>query len=481
MLQKMTNRIGSFFSTGYDAIKTTGKRKAASAVLKTEDEQLKGRDRKQMIGTGRELARNYSMVQWAIRKHLDYVTQYDFQMKTDNDELNERVETLMMEWMRPTSCDTAGRHPFPRLLRMLEARRVLDGDCFLLKRRNGTLQTIEGDLIQDPDRADQGERWFNGCHVNASGRTIAWGLHKRESYGQTKFVRRVKAQNMIQHACFERFDQCRGISPLAAAYNSFRDCYEGVDHQLALMKAQSLFAMVVTSGAEDGMGEITKTGDGYDVDFGKGPLKLEMDPGDDAKFLKTDSPGDSTQSFLNLVLGMAIKSLDLPYNFLDEGHTNFFGSRAAWLLYDRSCHAKRADVLEVLRQVTVWLLRIWITNGTIRLPAGTTINDVPFVWIHRGMPWWDPSKEITGDLLAISAGLDNPIRLCAARGNGDFETNIKQIAKAMAIAKENEVPVSFAMGESVPAQADAEEEDEDSEESSEESENDSNPTNEDDE
>jgi len=462
MLGLTNNRIKSFFATGYDAIKTTGKRKAAPAVLKHEEEQLKGRDRKALIGTGRDLARNYSMVSWAIRKHLDYVTQYDFQMRTEDSVMNEEVETLMKEWSRPNRCDTAGRHPLPRMLRMLESRRVIDGDCFLLKRRNGTLQTIEGDLIRDPDRNLMKERWFNGCRVDSVGRAMSWGLHKREPAGQYKYVKQLKANRVIQHACFERFDQVRGISPLAAAFNTFRDCYEGIDFQLALMKAQSLFAMVITSSAEDGMGEITKTGDGYDVDFGQGPVKLEMEKGDDAKFLKTDNPGSDTQAFLNLVLGMAIKALDLPFNFYDESHTNFFGSRAAWLLYDRSCIAKRADMLEVLRKVTVWKLQQWIQDGLLRLPAGTTVNDVPFEWVPRGMPWWDPAKEINGDLLAIGAGLDNPQSVCRRTGT-NYEDNILQIAKAAAFAEENDVAVSFA-AQANPAEeegSDEEPEDED--------------------
>jgi capsid protein len=328
------------------------------------------------------------------------------------------------------------------MLRMLESRRIIDGDCFLLKRSDGTLQTIEGDLIKDPDKIPRGQQWHNGGQVNSVGRTLAWGLHRRREAGQTTFVKRLRASNVIQHACFDRFDQVRGISPLAAAFNTFRDCYEGVDFQLALMKAQSLFAMVITSSSEDGLGDITKTSDGYDVDFGKGPVKLELDGGDDAKFLKTDNPGSDTQAFLNLVLGMAIKALDLPFNFYDESHTNFFGSRAAWLLYDRSCHAKRAEVLEVLRKVTIWRLQLWIQDGLLRLPSGMTINDLPFVWVNRGMPWWDPAKEIRGDLMAISAGLDNPQNVCRRTGT-DYEDNIKEIAKAKAIAEASDVDVSF--------------------------------------
>lgn len=444
MLAGTRNRLASFFSSGYDAITSSGKRKAASAVLKSEDDQLKDRDRRQIIGTGRDLARNFAIVQWAIRKHLDYVTQFDFQMRTNSDRFNDDIEKRMREWARPTNCDVAGRHPFPRFLRLMEARRTIDGDVFAMRRNFGRLQAIEGDLIQQPDQVGQGERWFNGGQVTTDGRVLNWALHKRNTTGRRyEFVRKVKAANMLHHGYFERFDQIRGISPLAASFNSFKDVYEGIDFALAKMKVEQLFAMIISSDASMGTGEHTVSGNGYDVDFGKGPVKLEMDPGEDAKFLKTDNPGSNTREFIHTVLGIALKALDIPFNFYDESHTNFFGSRAAWLLYDRSCMAKRADVTDLLRKVTVWNLQRWIIGGQIRLPRGMTLRDVPFEWVSRGMPWWDPAKEIKGDLLAIGAGLDNPYRVCKERGRGEFEDNISQIAKAQQFAETLGVTLSF--------------------------------------
>ncbi len=471
MLTVFNNRLKSWFSSGYDAITSTGKRKAASAVLKHEDEHLKARDRKQLVGTGRDLARNYSLVSWCIRKHLDYCTSFNFQMRTEDDVLNQDVEYLMEEWMRPHNCDIASRHPFNRMLRLFESRRVIDGDVFAIKRSNGTLQAIEGDLVQDPDRhMPHGERWFNGIHVNSAGRAIGYGIHRRSESGQYEYIKEVRSRNVIQHGFFDRFDQVRGISPLASAFNTFRDCYEGMDFQLALMKAQSLFAMVITSSAEDGMGVQTNTGSGYDVDLGRGPIKLEMEPGEDAKFLATNSPGADTQSFVNLVIGIALKSLDIPYNMYDEAHTNFFGSRAAWLLYDRSCNSKRADVQEFLRRVTVWQIQLWIQAGLIRLPRGMTINDMPFEWVNRGMPWWDPAKEISADIQAIGSGLDNPYRVCKERGRGEYEDNILQIAKAEQFAKEQGVSVSFGIQPVAPSGSN-EPEDEDESDDGEQEEN----------
>jgi len=112
-------------------------------------------------------------------------------------------------------------------------------------------------------------------------------------------------------------------------------------------------------------------------------------------------------------------------------------------LYDRSCNSKRADVQEFLRRVTVWQIQLWIQAGLIRLPRGMTINDMPFEWVNRGMPWWDPAKEISADIQAIGSGLDNPYRVCKERGRGEYEDNILQIAKAEQFAKEQGVSVSF--------------------------------------
>ena len=445
MLTAVKNRIATMFTSGYDAVASTGKRKAASAVLKYEDEQLKHRDRKKIIGTGRDLVRNYSAVSWVIRKHLDYCTQFDFQVRTDSDELNQQIEDLVKVQSSSHNCDQAQRHPFPRLMRMLEGRRVIDGDVFLVKRSSGRLQAVESELIADPDDIKRDQRWFNGCNVDADGRALGWGLHKRGEHGLNEFLKRVPARNMIQHACFDssfRFDQVRGVSPLACAFNSFRDLYEGIDFALAKMKVEQLFAMVITDSATDGIGETIKSGNDYTVDFGKGPVKLELEPGEDAKFLKTDNPGSDTQDFLHLVLGMALKALDIPFSFYKEDFTNFFGSKSAFMQYERSCSAKRADVIEVLRQITIWWMRIWISRGLLTLPAGMTINDVTFEWIPIGMPWWDPAKEIKGDVMAIAAGLDSPQRVCRRTGT-DFEENIKQIAKAKAIAESMGVEVSF--------------------------------------
>jgi capsid protein len=431
---------------GYDATVSGGKRKRPATEKRSEDLILNERKRDLLASATRDLQRNFALVAWAVRKHLDYVSMFDFQMRTGEDALNIDIERRMSEWMRPQNCDATGRHPFQRLLRIIESRRTIDGDVFAVKQRSGKLQVVEADRVRNPERQPGQMDWYNGIKVDTAGRTLAYAIHDRTPHGFV-FARDVAAGRMIHHGYFERIDQVRGVSPLAAAVNSFRDVYEGVDYALAKMKVEQLFALVFYRDANESIGEVSGQSGSYNVDFGKGPVQLDLDPGDQANFLKSDNPGSNTQEFLKAVISIALKSLDLPLNFYDESHTNFFGSRAAWLLYDRSCIAKRADVQEFLRKVTVWKLRQWVVEDGLRLPAGMTLNDLPFEWVPRGMPWWDPKKEIEGSLAAMRAGLDNPYRITKETGRGEFEENIDQIARAQQYAAERGVSLDFAMSQ----------------------------------
>jgi capsid protein len=96
------------------------------------------------------------------------------------------------------------------------------------------------------------------------------------------------------------------------------------------------------------------------------------------------------------------------------------------------------------------------------LPAGARVSDLMFEWVHRGMPWWDPAKEIRGNVEAIKAGLDNPYRICKEAGRGEFEENIDAIARAQEYARQRGVVLDYGQQpESVQMPDDAEDDSED--------------------
>src|SRR5581483_4888647 len=175
---------------------------------------------------------------------------------------------------------------------------------------------------------------INGVLLDpASGAARAYAVHKRDRYGMTLiFDRMVPAAFSRLHGYFDRYDQVRGISPVASAVNQFRDLYESFDYGLVKQKVAQLFAMVITRQSGDELGTVEPVQDvdadgntlnDYEVDFGRGPLKLELDPGDDAKFLSSQNPSSETQEFWERIIMISLKSLDIPYSFFDESHTNY--------------------------------------------------------------------------------------------------------------------------------------------------------------
>ncbi|MCD0459948.1 phage portal protein [Roseiconus lacunae] len=455
MLRNLASQAASFFS--YDALKPSGRRKAPRRTVVREDHHVRGGKHRAIQENASDLARNLSIAAWMVRRHLDYVASFDFHGRNESEELNQRIEKLVAEDSRPSRTDVAGRFGREKMFRIAEARRVLDGDTALIKLDDGRFQGIQADLIRDPSDKQTSETWVNGVMIGRTGRPLSYGIHRRTSDTSVAFVRRVNAPNLIHYGFFDRYagDQVRGISPLVSALNPLRDVYENFDYALAKSKVSQLFALAFYRDAEDSAGtveyegdesetEAGDTNDKYSVDFGGGPALLDLEPGDRAEFLESRQPSSEFQAFTQLIIQCAIKALDIPYSFYDESHTNFFGSRAAWLHYDRSCNDKRADQIEMRRSYTVWKLATWIRDGRLILPRGWRVSDVAFEWVPKGLPWFDTAKEVRGNVAAVKGALDNPQRICRATGT-DLYDNIDQIAKAKEYAAKKGVSLEYVL------------------------------------
>jgi capsid protein len=439
----------------YDAAEPRGRRKAPRIDHRSEDLILDGSKRAKVQANADDIVRNFAIARWMVRKHLDFVTCFEFQALTGNDELDDQLEAFIARWSRAPNCDRAGRHPLWRMLRLAEAQRTIRGDVGLLKLSDGRLQAIESDRVRNfggATTAGPDQQWIHGVKTDTAGLAKAYAIHRRRQ-GSFEFERIVPAGNMILHGYFDRFDQVRGISPIVSALDPLRDLYENFTLALAKAKVEQLFALAFYRNATESAGVVeaeTETTDAgttstkYQVDFGAGPVLLDLEPGDRAEFLQGNSPGSNFRPFTELILAVAMKALDLPYIFADEGAGVFHSFRGSWLIYNRSCETKQAENRELLDRLTLWRLILAVIDGEIVLPPGMTIGDLAWSWNHRGFPWFDPNKELTGDLAAIQAGFDTPQRITQKRGGGDWYRNIEQRKHAEDWAKQHGVEVSFA-------------------------------------
>lgn len=425
----------------YNALNPKSRRRSTTHRVRPEDALLTDRRRQKLAANSLDVWRNMGLFAWAIRRTLDYCCLWDFQPRTGDDGLNQALKDLMARDMEPQQIDVYGRMDWDDMRRVAEAQKLLAGDCFFVKLANGTLQQIEGSFCCNPHDKKEKEQWVNGAKLSG-GRVVAWNFAEEDLQGNTKH-RSVRAGNVWQHCQFEgRPNQIRPQSPVVAALNEFRDVDETFDHMRAKVKLDQMFGLAFGRKADaEAMGEPLDDEENTDkpegaprvVDFGDGPAVFDLDEGEEVTSIQSQNPASNTQDFLKLCVQIALKSLDLPFNFFDEAYTNFFGSRAAWLLFERACYARRKTQDRLHKNMTVWRLWRWVLppnaggTGELVLPSGMMVQDVKFRWVPRGIAWWRPAEELDTALRSVAAGLKSMQDVCDEHGLGDYRENVREI------------------------------------------------------
>ena len=420
----MANWLTNLFS--YDAVDTRNRRRSKAVNLGTEDKLLNKTKRRRLVSGTRDLQRNFTVAAWAIRKHLCYTTTFEFQCRTGDKQLDDRIEQLIEWYARPFNCDVTGRHSLYSLIRMAENRALVDGDVFLLKLSDGKLQAIEGDRVQTPvsnlPSNFNPERWIHGVQITPSGKPVAYAVCDRDRHAKSI----VPTQFIFELGYYDRFDQVRGVSPLAAAVNQFQDLYECAEYALAKAKVSQLFGLKFTRAGD----EILDGSDGSDTsyDFGSGPVVLDLPAGDDAEFLESRTPSTEFASYCQAMTQAALKSLDIPYSFFSENFTNYSGARQALLQYEQSAAARRREIVRLLNNITIWRLQLFVQDGILELPRGMTVGDLPFEWIGCALPWIDPQKEANAEIALVNASLASRQDICKQHGK-DWWTVVEKLAQ----------------------------------------------------
>lgn len=442
-IRRAANAIGG----GYDAADSSTRRKQVSTVLSSEDKAQNPNERRRLLASARDARRNFSAVAWAVRKHVDFVSTMSFRACDPDDEFNERLEAFVAKATKPENFDIAGRYSLDDFARLIESSRTVDGDVFILKHNSGHVQAIEGDRIRDPEggRARMvRDQFTHGIRVNRFGRALEYAVHDRND-GRYEFRTTLNSNFFWHIGYFDRFDQYRGVSPLASGLNQFRDVYEGIGYALAKAKVAQMFALVFMRDAEESLGDVTSGDDGddkseYAVDFGKGPLALDLDAGDDAKILTADTPGDSFVEFHDNVLATALKCLDIPFSFYNESFTNFYGSRGGMIHYVESCRSKRRAHVDFRDSWLRWRLAHAIREGEFDM-GGRSLDDIKCMWVPPAIPLWDITKEGKGLGMMAAMGAMDLERIATEYGHGDIRTIIRSNAAIKKFAEEQGLPL----------------------------------------
>ncbi|MEO0966542.1 MAG: phage portal protein [Planctomycetota bacterium] len=440
-----------FGTDGYDGAKDTQRRRSVDVRLAAEDHHQTRRGRKKLVANARDLRRNFPDAAWAIRMNAEMIAAYDFRAKTDDEGLNRELEQYIAHKSEPAQFDAAGRLSRQQAARLVETCRSVDGDVWPLKRNTGALQFIEGDRVAIPagsslPRIDDLGEYRHGVRIDRDGRPVRVAVCDRE--GATLKLRRVlDARFFWQVGYFDRVDQTRGVSPIAAALNAFRDASESRELALAKAKVAQYLALVLKRSATEPLGDATQTeGDrsATSIDLGAGPQFVDLDIDEDIDFKTADVPGDSFLEFQRHVIASAILSLDIPRSFWDETQGVFHGNRAAVLRYVRTTRCKREPMHRWHREWSLWQLGVGVRDRELSL-GRRDFRDIARAmrWHWLGLQWWDLAKDTDGYLKLIAACLMDPEEVALEVGNADIYDIIASRARVEKAASEAGVALSY--------------------------------------
>ncbi len=451
----------------YDALKSSpARRSLPSSRLKAADRKLRDQDRRLMSGKVNDLVDNMTVLSWMVNQHVNYISSLNFKANTGNKATDTAIQEWFDEWSLRFNCHAQQKHSFQKLIRHIERQRVVDGDVFVLKiagssPQRGTIQVIEADRVCDPveeNDLNRGNQFYtsnpgdvgvatdgkyaNGVRLNRYGVPRGYALHKRTEDGGLEFEREVRASSVLHHGFFERPDQIRGVSPLTTSLNTLEDVYEGFRLTLGKIKVSQVLGAFISRQSDIGIGAIpTEDSDGdglrdsgFEFQFDDGINIFDLNDNETVQVVQDNSTNQSTTDFLKMMIQVALKSLDIPYSFYSEDFTNWYGSRGAVIQYTRACKHKQRELMSVLDEILRWAIGTAVYDGSLVLPGGVQFEDIKWLWVPTGLPWWDPQKEIAGHKAAIEAGFTSYQRVC--RENGvDFEEIMHERKEAEELAE----------------------------------------------
>lgn len=454
----MTDTATPSASTGdeiFDALNPQGRRRRASRQSRRpEDLLLTERRRDDLDANAYDLYRNLVTLRWMVRQTLNFVCTMDIQYKFEDDGFNRALRERM-----ETSCKDAdethsvGRMDWDDIRRSQEGGKITTGDSFIVPLREGTLQPVEGTYCRSPQVGSNGGRWRNGARLNKRDRVLDWNFRTESLHGLpgNKQDQKVSARNVWQHVQYDdtRSNQVRGVAEIISVINGLRDVGEGFDLNLVKLKVEAMLGVHIKRrpGEHSDLGKAVgadgqktddddETDDDLHMDFGRGPVVIDREDIEEVNLLMSKSPPQASQDFLRLCLLVGLMALDLPYNFLDSGHANFFGNQAAWNLYERSCVFRRKPQFRLHKRMTDWRHLQWFMpkslggTGEFTLPRGmTSVRQIPYVWIPRGIPWWRPKEGLETDMMAVALGWKTNQNVCDERDLGSYEDNLRQLER----------------------------------------------------
>ena len=437
----------------------------------------------------RDLCRNDDYARGIIRNILKNVvyTGIGFQaqvkqlkdLKKNDDRVNNSIEAAWKCWSKKQYCDVTGTSSFNELQQLAFKSYLESGEVFIRKIRQSfggskvpfALEIIEADQIAEDynTTAPNGNNVVMGIELNSWNRPVAYWLYERHpgdfwfgglnSGGKTtanvRSLMRIPAEEIIHLFQRERPGDVRGVPILYSTINRLRNLNKYEEAELVAARAAANFMGIIETPFADMIGQPNTDDDGNPIEGEPQPTEETLTPGiikylaEGEKFssFAPNRPNSAFEGFHRNQLRASAVGTGVAFTGAsgDYSQSNYSSSRLELL-----------DIRDVWKMMQQWFINNflvevyepWLEQAV--LSGCLKFNDYELRteryhvirWTPRGYSWVDPHKEINATIAAIKSGLTTVTEEVAKQG-GDFEENIKAIAREREILDLYGVTLTF--------------------------------------
>ena len=432
----------------------------------------------------RDLLRNNDYARGMVRHLVDNVvyTGIGFQAQIkqikDNtkneDRINDLIESAWCDWGKAEYCDVSGQCCFNEIQQLAFKSFLESGEVFIrtIKRSFGgstipfALEVIEADqCAEDYNSTHNGNQIVMGVEIDKWKRPVAYWFYDYHpgdfwfgtnpvgggrTTSNSRNLTRIPADEIIHIYLRERPNQLRGVPILYSTIQRLRNLGEYEKSELvAARAAASIMGLVYTPDVDLLNEPNTETEEKElppDEKLAPGMMRY-LAPGEKFEGFAPNRPNNAFATFFESQLRVSGAGVGVSY----ENVSNDFSKS--------NYSSSRLSLLQARDRYKVW--QIWFISIFLRrvysewLDMAVLSGVLPFIdyelrpqryqairWTPRGWSWVDPHKEINATIAAIKCGLTTLTDEIAKQG-GDFEENIKILAKEKDILQAYGITLTF--------------------------------------
>jgi capsid protein len=469
---------GRRYSLGYQSVESSDRRRPVTRRAVAEGVTLNSAKREIGNATAREDRRNMTLLAWMIRRHIGSVARFTpmFRLSVrgtpaaaEVQTVNQKVKTLLAWHGKRQQFDTLQVMARDEWMWMFEACKAIGGDCGGLRTKGWRRQGIEPDRIRkDPASKKSDNVNDDGLSLNPDGTRKAFSVCKRTG-GGFEFERMVPASEMVFDGYWpERFDSGRGVSPLLTCLNEGADIRETIEYLILKVKGAALRGFAFTRASsdepEETQGESRTTAPGSEsasysaqVAAGvkmRGLVNLDLDVGDAFEEIGSNTPNSNVVPLTREMIRGVLLAFDIPFTFYDSLTASFSARIADRNEYEEMTEPKRDKNIAVLGEIyDTAIFEAWATVDLFGFgealeaaklePEEIAMN---LKWAAASRAWLDRSSEMSGNILALAAGLESIPNLAAGYGVDPYELAAEQ----KEFLETCGIPLLYAQGGQVP-------------------------------